>query len=179
VRLFFAVELPGDLRSALGRLQTGGDDYRWVDPALLHVTLAFLGEQPAEAVPVLEQVGARAATASHSSTLRLGEPGSFGPRNAPRVLWIGLAGDLPALLGLRSRLSNDLRAAGFALEDRPFRPHITLARRRESARGAIEWPPRTQTEAAAIPLRELVLFQSKLSPRGATYTPLATFPLST
>jgi 2'-5' RNA ligase len=176
VRLFFAVELPAEARAALGRLASG-DEYRWVAPSQLHVTLAFLGEQPAEALSRLEQIGVAAATSSHAATLSLGEPGSFGPRGAPRVLWIGLAGDVPALLTLQSHLAEGLRAAGFAIEDRPFRPHITLARRRDSARARPDWPQ--AVPAHQFTVRELVLFQSKLSPKGPTYIPLATFALNT
>jgi len=179
VRLFFAIELPAEVRAALGRLRDGGDDYRWVEPGQLHVTLAFLGEQPEDALRRLEQIGTSAAAASRAGTLRLGEAGSYGPRGAPRVLWIGLGGDVAGLIGLQSNLASALRQAGFAIEDRPFSPHITLARRRErAAQGKPAWPP-SQVPTATIPLRELVLFQSKLSPKGAIYTPLGTYELST
>ncbi len=178
MRLFFAVELPAAVRSALGRLQVEDPAYRWVDAVQLHVTLAFLGEQPAARLPDLEGIGQAAAAASHTGTLRLDEPGSFGPRSAPRVLWIGLAGDVPTLLGLHAALADRLRAAAFPVEDRPFQAHITLARRRERApgRSPAPWPP-PHVRSAAIPLEALTLFQSRLSPRGATYLPLGHWPL--
>ena len=180
MRLFFAVELPSDVQSVLGRLGPKDEsrDYRWTDPSLLHVTLAFLGEQPPEKLDVLQQVGAAAASASHTGTLRLGSAGSFGARRAPRVLWVDLTGDLDALLGLQQQVATGLRDAGFALEDRPFRPHITLARRRETAQGGLPvgWPPATIT-APTFPLNQLTLMQSRLSPRGATYTPVFEFPI--
>ncbi|HEY3062478.1 MAG TPA: RNA 2',3'-cyclic phosphodiesterase [Chloroflexota bacterium] len=179
MRLFFAVELPAEVRAALGRLRSGGDDYRWVDAAQLHMTLAFLGEQPEEALPQLEQIGATAAGGSSAGKLRLAEAGSFGPRSAPRVLWVGLGGGLPDLLALQANLARELRAGGFVLEDRPFSPHITLARRHErAAAGRPEWPPSAdRIPSGTIPLRELVLFQSKLSPKGASYIALGTYPL--
>jgi RNA 2',3'-cyclic 3'-phosphodiesterase len=151
-------------------------DYRWVDPSAMHVTLAFLGEQPEAVLPRLETIGLAASSASRSAALRLGQPGSFGARSAPRVLWVGLEGDVPALLGLQSRLADDLRAAGFAVEDRPFSPHITLARRRETARGRPAWPP-AHSPQHAFTVGELILFQSKLSPKGATYTALGQYEL--
>ncbi len=152
MRLFFAVALPSSVRSALARLQTTDAAYRWVDAEQLHVTLAFLGEQPES---------------------------RFGPRSAPRVLWIGLAGDLSALLHLASALTERLRDAGFPVEDRPLQPHITLARRRERGPGGspVPWPPPEAPTSATIPLDQLILFQSRLSPRGATYVPLGQFPL--
>jgi 2'-5' RNA ligase len=113
--------------------------------------------------------------------LQLGEPGSFGPRRAPRVLWIGLDGDVAALLALQSRLAAGLNEAGFPLEDREFRPHVTLARRRPNAppTASAPWPPpSSELPHGVIPLDTLTLFQSRLSPRGATYHPLGHFPLA-
>jgi RNA 2',3'-cyclic 3'-phosphodiesterase len=169
------------VQAVLGRLKPTDDkgEYRWVDASLLHVTLAFLGEQPPERLEVLERVGAAAAAASRGGALRLGQAGHFGSKRAPRVLWVDLAGDLEALVALQGRLDAGLRAAGFALEDRPFRPHITLARRREAASGGppAGWPP-TDLGRASIPIRQLTLMQSRLSPRGPTYTPVFEFRIA-
>jgi RNA 2',3'-cyclic 3'-phosphodiesterase len=179
VRLFFAIELPPEVQGALGRLKPGdaNADYRWVDPALLHLTLAFLGEQPEERLETLHNVGLEAAAASHGGQLRLGQVGQFGSKRSPRVLWVDLAGDLEALLALQRRLEQRLREAGFALETREFRPHVTLARRRETARGGPPpgWPP--SPPDGSFPLRQLTLMQSRLSPRGPTYTPVFHFPI--
>jgi len=180
VRLFFAITLPSDVQFAISRLRPPdeGRDYRWVHPSLMHLTLAFLGEQPEERLEVLQRVGSEVAQASAPGVLRLGTAGGFGARNVPRVLWVDLDGDLPALLGLQRNLDTALRAAGFTLEDRPFRAHITLARRRESASGGSPtgWPPPV-TDAPAFRLRQLTLMHSRLSPRGATYTHVFEFPI--
>jgi 2'-5' RNA ligase len=178
VRLFFAVELPGEARAVLARLGDTNRDYRWSDPSLLHVTLAFLGEQPQDRLGSLEQVGAAAAGDSRGGILRLGNAGQFGGKRAPRVLWVDLAGDTEALMVLQRRLDAGLRQNGFPTEDRPFRAHITLARRRESAQGGppAAWPP--EVEHASFSLEQLTLMQSRLSPRGPTYTPVFQFPLA-
>ena len=182
MRLFFAVELPTEVQAALGRLNPNdaSRDYRWADPSLMHVTLAFLGQQPPERLDTLRSIGAAAAAASPPGVLRLGQPGSFGSRKAPRVLWIGLDGDLAALEALQSRLTTGLRQASFEVEERAFSPHITLARRRESAHGGPPpgWPPTQRfSQSAEFPMEHLTLFESRLSPRGPTYIPLAEFPL--
>jgi 2'-5' RNA ligase len=178
VRLFFAVELPAEARAVLARLSDANRDYRWSDPSLLHVTLAFLGEQPEERLSALQQIGADAARASQGGVLRLGNSGQFGGKHAPRVLWVDLAGDTEALLALQRRVDAGLRQHAFATEDRPFRAHITLARRRESAQGGgpAGWPP--EVEHAAFKLDQLTLMQSRLSSRGPTYTPVFQFPLA-
>jgi 2'-5' RNA ligase len=179
VRLFFAVELPASVRDALGRLRPADDrDYRWVDPAQLHVTLAFLGEQPEAALASLEQIGTTAASSSSVMTLKLGAAGSFGPRRAPRVLWVGFDGDIPRLLRLQAALTANLSGAGFATEDREFRPHVTLARRRPTASSQpLAWPP-SATPRHAFAVAYLTLFQSRLSPSGAAYIRVAQFELA-
>jgi 2'-5' RNA ligase len=179
--LFFAVELPSEAQAALGRLRPSAiwaADYRWVDPSMLHVTLAFLGEQPAAALESLHQAAAAAAKASRPGALSTGAAGSFGPARAPRVLWVGFHGDLTPLLEAQARLSDELLKAHFALEDRAFRAHITLARRRASASGApVSWPPATSPPRLSFPMQRLTLFESRLGPAGARYTPVDHFPL--
>jgi RNA 2',3'-cyclic 3'-phosphodiesterase len=181
MRLFFAIELPHDVQAALGRLRPKDDnrDYRWSDPSLLHVTLAFLGEQPESQLEVLQRVGETAASAAYPAALRLGAAGSFGSHRSPRVLWVDLDGDLEALSRLQTRLDAGLREAGFPVEDRPFRAHVTLARRRVTARGGPPngWPPQSPPSPATFTMDHLILFQSRLSPRGPTYTPVFQFSL--
>ena len=180
MRLFFAIELPREVQRLLGGLRAAEQaEYRWVDPSLLHVTLAFLGNQPEERLPTLQQVGSAAASASQAAVLSLGQAGSFGPRREPRVLWIGLDGDLAALHQLQQRLAAELQREGFVLEDRPYSPHITLARRRERAPSTSPpaRPPAGRIAGEPFTMDHLTLMESRLSPRGAAYTPLLEFPL--
>lgn len=184
MRLFFAVELPDDVRAVLSRLRPptgapGAADYRWVDAALLHITLLFLGQQPRDALPRLRTAAREAAATSQPGRFYLGAAGSFGPARAARVLWVGLRGDVAPLLRLHDRLARGLRAAGFAGEDRPFAPHITLARGRRSAalEAALRWPPAQPIPPLPIPLQELTLLLSEQDRAGPRYTPLERFRL--
>ena len=181
MRLFFAVELPQEVQAALGTLNPNDSsrDYRWTDPSLMHVTLAFLGQQPEARLDALHSVGQTAAAMSKQGSLKLGQPGAFGPRKAPRVLWVGLDGDLQAPQALHANLTGGLKQAGFDVEDRAYSPHITLARRRESAQGGPppNWPP-SPPLSKPFTMHGLILFESRLSPRGPTYSPLAEFPLA-
>jgi 2'-5' RNA ligase len=184
MRLFYAVELPHEVQAHLARLRPQANedsrDYRWVEPRLMHVTLAFLGEQPPQRLPLLEDIARQVASESRPGVLRIGEPETLGGgRRAPQVLYMGVDGDLAALTDLQSRLASALRAHDIHVEDRPFRPHITLARRRASAKGGAPpgWPP-DQISHTAFPLDHLTLFESRLSPRGASYLPLAQVSLA-
>ncbi|GAC1314374.1 MAG: RNA 2',3'-cyclic phosphodiesterase [Chloroflexota bacterium] len=179
MRLFFAVDLPLPLKLALAEVQrraTSGD-YRWVDPDGMHITLAFLGEQSPDRLETLRQVAEDAAAGVRPSTLSLGQPHIFGRPRDPRVLLIQLQGDIHALQLLQHRLDAGLRSAGFRLEAREYTPHVTLARRRQRARGGSPpgWPP--PVPSGTIPLDHIVLFESRLSPRGATYSSVSRIPL--
>ena len=185
MRLFFAVELSRDVQSALGKLRppdgvAWARDYRWVEPESMHITLAFLGEQPPDALATLRRIGTQAAGSSRAGTLTIGGAGAFGPRRAPRVLWVGLQGDLRPLEELQAQLASNVRGSGFRLEeDRAFSPHITLARRRTVADSGVPpaWPPSRPPGPLRVPLQYLTLFQSQLRPSGSRYTALDRFPV--
>jgi 2'-5' RNA ligase len=131
-RTFIAIELDTatreDLRREISRLTQAMPDVRFVDPASLHLTLAFLGEL--DDTQVAEAMAATAATSLELSpfTLQIGALGTFGPVSAPRVIWAGVTGDVPALHAAQMLLTATLEAHGFAPDRRPFAPHLTLAR---------------------------------------------------
>jgi 2'-5' RNA ligase len=93
LRLFVALELPAEWREALGAearaLESAAPEFgRWVDPALMHVTLAFLGYQEEAALPIIQEAVRKAAAASAPFALRLGAAESFGGRRSLRVIWL-------------------------------------------------------------------------------------------
>jgi 2'-5' RNA ligase len=148
---------------------------------MLHVTLAFLGEQPAQRLPELSGIGADAAARVPAFTLRLRDAGSFGPRRAPRVLWVGIGDGRRELGDLNAHLADGLRQSDFPVEDRPFAPHITLARRRESApaSGPPAWPPAdARVASVSTQVIRLSLMHSQLGRGGARYTAVEHFPLA-
>ena len=94
----------------------------------IHLTLAFLGEVDDDGLRGAQD--AAAALDSKPFPARLDCVGSF--RRA-RVSWAGMLQPEPALIGLQAALESGLRERGFALEERPFTPHVTLARKAERA----------------------------------------------
>jgi 2'-5' RNA ligase len=131
-RTFLAVELSDAVRSALGReiarLARALPHVRWADPAGMHLTLSFLGELDDARLADATAAAIEAAADSQPFTLRLAGLGSFGPPRAPRVIWAGVGGDVQRLVELQERLAGALEARGFPREQRPFAPHLTLAR---------------------------------------------------
>ncbi len=187
LRLFVAVDLPHDVREALDRLQSDLrrrdlSSLRWVRPEGIHLTLKFLGDTPAEQVPVIEEAVAGAVRGA-PFRLALGRPGTFGSRRGPRVLWVDLAADVGRLRELQAAVERALAEAGFPPEERGFSPHLTLARvRQPPAPGTADRvsraleavsPPRAEFE-----VEEVVLMRSRLQPSGAVYERLAGFPLA-
>jgi 2'-5' RNA ligase len=184
LRLFVAFEVPAGVRREVARrveaarrdLPTG----RWVDAEKLHLTLLFLGETPEAEVPALAERLAPVFARRPPLPLRLAGGGTFPPRRPARVAWVGVEAP-PELLPLQADVTGAAVAAlGFTPEERPYHPHITLAR------CPSPWPrPAIErfTAAFAGPIGEPftagegVLFESRLSPKGARYTPVATFPL--
>jgi 2'-5' RNA ligase len=150
-----------------------------VAPDLLHVTLAFLGDRAESDLPRLGEGASLVASDFERFHLALGDPGGFGPRSAPRVLWVGLAGESVRLGLLQQELADHLRKAGVTLEDRPFAPHLTLARRQPNARLSerLAWPTARPSSRSFL-VERFVLIHSVLSSAGPSYTVVGAYSLA-
>lgn len=186
-RTFIAVELGEDARSALqqriARLQRSLPGVRLADPASLHLTLAFLGELDDERLSTVIDIACTAASASGAFTLSLGELGTFGSRQAPRVIWTGVTGDVAPLLALQQRLALGLEALGFPREERPFSPHLTLARLKQplppdiiGQLDALRQAQIPQAEHATFAVDHIAVMKSELTRAGARYMRLRACP---
>ncbi|MDQ7773902.1 MAG: RNA 2',3'-cyclic phosphodiesterase [Elusimicrobiales bacterium] len=172
-----AMELPPGLPEALARsarLELG-PAARPVGPGGMHLTLAFLGEVPPGRVGA---AGACLDALSGSGTFTAvpGEAGFFPSPEKPRVFWLGFGAGAERLAEAAARLSAALRGEGFVLEERPFVPHLTLAR----LKGSVPAAAAGKAAAAAVslcrgmsfPVSGAVLFSSALSPDGPRYSQL-------
>jgi RNA 2',3'-cyclic 3'-phosphodiesterase len=188
LRLFVALDPPDPVRRRLAAIQAelrkaGGrhaDEVRWAAPEGIHLTLQFLGAVPEERLPALRDAVAAAAAASRPLALEVKGAGGFPSARRPRVVWAGVEGDRDALAGLAADLGRRLAPLGFAPEERPFSPHLTLGRARDG-RGAPGLGGALVQAAASdsVPWRAdaLVLVRSHLSPAGARYEALHRFAL--
>ena len=167
-----------DLRRAAGR---GADEIRWVAPENVHLTLQFLGAVPEERVTAVAEAVAEAARSTPGPlSLEVHGAGGFPNARRPRVVWLGVAGDLASLRSLATDLGRRLAPIGFPPEDRAFTAHLTLGRAREGRgnpgmAGALAGA--REEQAVAWRATEVVLFESHLSPKGARYEALARAPL--
>ncbi|HET7037106.1 MAG TPA: RNA 2',3'-cyclic phosphodiesterase [Thermomicrobiaceae bacterium] len=178
-RLFVAIELPDAVHrrvaEVVSRLAGVGWRAKWVNPAGVHVTLKFYGNV---AVGRLDELGAAlsAAVAGRAPfALRVDGPGVFPSPRRPRVIWLGLEGELDALSSLARDVERVSAPLGFAPEERPFRPHITVARVRPEQQATISGLEDQFARLAALPpipfrVDHLTLMRSQLRRDGPIYT---------
>lgn len=192
LRAFVALELPETATTALATVQRDlraaaarrgldlGTAVKWVDPKGIHLTLKFLGYVDEDLVPALMDAVTAAAAGQAACRLQLSGVGAFPNPRQPRVVWAGMVGDVELVRGLQETVEEHLAPFGFAPEGRPFSPHLTLARLRETASPAER---RAVAEVLgggpAVPrvtflADRLSLMKSDLHPSGARYTPLHT-----
>ena len=184
IRSFIAIELPEEVKTGLNRLQAElklpqHTFVKWVAPEGIHLTLKFLGnispQKVAEIINVMEQ----ASQGISPFQLQITEVGAFPNMRQPRVLWLGIKGELDKLIAWQKRIDNGLIPLGFAKETRPFTPHLTLARLREGVspedrRDFGELVMKTPVEVNfKVNVNSLSLMKSQLLPGGAVYSRLA------
>lgn len=185
-RTFLALELPETIKAVLRRrierLAHALPEVRFVDVAGLHLTLAFLGELDNAHLAAATEAAEEAASAHAPITLRLARLGTFGSARSPRVIWVGLAGEVAQLGALQSTLADALAARGFPREARPFAPHLTLARIKKSlSDDLLAALARLQGEPApdaAWQADALSVMKSELLRPAALYTALSRWPLA-
>jgi 2'-5' RNA ligase len=185
MRLFVALDIAPSIRSRIAQFMDGvrgfAPDARWVSAESLHVTLKFIGEWPAEHLEELGQ--ALSGVRGQPTDIIFSGTGFFPTPRSPRVFWVGIQAG-PELAALAAAIDAATSALGIESEKREFSPHLTLARsgsgRPQRMRG--DRPnrmfQRLQEKLAAMPapsfgtMRPLqfYLYESKLSPKGATYT---------
>ena len=194
MRIFVALDIDESIRERISRFLDGvrafAPDARWVRPESLHVTLKFIGEKPNEEVERIKQ--AMAAVRAAPVSMTFGGYGFFPTAKSARVFWLGLEAG-PELADLASTLDQTTVALGVPKEERPFSPHLTMARggggSGAPARQKGDRPNRVfqvlQDKLAALPAvefgtmtaREFFLFQSQLGRGGSRYTKIAAYPL--
>lgn len=195
MRLFVALDINDAIRQRLSTFLDGvrgfAPDVNWARPENLHLTLKFIGEQPAERLDAIRASLASLPTAVAPIEISFRNYGFFPTAKSPRVFWVGIeTGE--ALAALAKSVDVALNRVDVREETRAFSPHLTLAR---SGSGRPQRSPgdrpnkkfqRLQEKLAAMSppdfgtmtAREFFLFESKLSSAGARYTKLERFLFS-
>lgn len=181
VRVFCAIELPTEVRARaaihITRLRDAVPYARasWERMEKLHITLKFLGEIASNQVEALSDAASRAAQVTRPFMLALEGAGAFPTRGVPRILWLGINDSSGLLSKLQSHLEEECERAGFAREERPFHPHLTIARIRtpRAARQLSQLHQELGFEAIEFSVTELLVMRSELGPGGSRYTEIS------
>jgi len=185
IRSFIAIEMPPhiidravSIQEKLGR---NIKSIRWVRREGIHLTLKFLGDIRPDDTEILGELLEPACRQHVPFDLTLDGLGAFPDMKRPRVLWLGLEGELDRLNYLWADVEKACKEAGFAEEKRRFSPHLTLGRvkdgriKKEDLAGLMNAMSFDSSESFRVDA--LYLYESKLRPQGAIYTKLKTFPL--
>ena len=184
MRAFLGIALPAGVREkiAAATAQSRGlhAPVAWTASKNLHITLEFLGDISPERAAIVERSMRVVASGIGPFSLTAEGGGAFPGTRNPRVLWVGLREPLELVGQLQQNMENALSGIGFPREDRPFHPHITVGRTRGSLPPA--WGERYVRELSgkrfgAVPVSSFTLYESRLGPEGAAYTPLRDFRL--
>ncbi len=187
MRLFVAVELDDNSRAFVAaeqqrvaaRLRRTKSSLRLIDPQQVHLTLAFLGEIAAPTSDVLIETMRQPISDVAPFRLAIGGLGMFPPRGAPRILWLGISEGARETVVLQAAVARRLSALDITLEERVFRPHVTIGRWRNgrpSDRLSVDDLP--SAGRADVVVDQVTLFESRLSSQGASHIPLAQARLS-
>jgi 2'-5' RNA ligase len=182
-RLFTAINLPPSIREELaslaGRVDRREKEIRWVPPENIHLTLHFLGWVEEETQVQIEQILEHIVPRHRSMQLTLATLGAFPSWQNPRIFWIGIRDKITGkeskeLATLQEELNDEFLRLGMVLDDRPFSPHITLAR----IKGRVELLAyKVAVESLPFNVETVDLMQSILSAKGPTYHILKKFSL--
>jgi 2'-5' RNA ligase len=184
IRAFFAIDLPPECQRQLGffmealqlhlkKILKQHSAFRWVQPQNVHLTLQFLGQLKPEDAAELLREASRQLAGLQPFSLRLGHLEWFPSPYRPHVLSLHAQPDV-ALAELSQALGRAALALGYAIEDRPFRAHLTLARIEDQRNlepqllHAFSWE-----ELPDVLVNEVVLFRSETLSGGSVYTRLA------
>jgi RNA 2',3'-cyclic 3'-phosphodiesterase len=187
IRAFVAISLPPGMAEKVAQIQQQLDErvgmklIRWNTADQLHLTLRFLGTVPSDQLTQLEQSLPRSARGIVPFTISLSSLGTFPSAKRPRVIWIGLSGQLEILRKLQAQVDAETGQFGTHSEEREFKPHLTIGRVRDPRQTLAGFAQAAENLKAPVfdpwPVGEFHLFQSKLSPKGATHTIVQTIRL--
>lgn len=182
VRAFVALPLPEAPLRTIGELQqelaTALPGIRWVKPETIHLTLAFLGDIAEDSLEKLGRSMLSIGGLQAPVTATFSGVGAFPCRSRPRVVWLGLDGG-NTLSPLHEILKAKLNILRLPVDERPFVPHLTLGRSRKPLPGAGRiLESFSDRDCGSAQLDQLVLYESRLGPRGALHLPRYTVPLT-
>jgi 2'-5' RNA ligase len=179
IRSFLAIELPSAIAKGIERVQhdlrQSHADVRWVEPSRIHLTLKFFGNIDEGACDGIMDAVGKAVSGVKPFDLTVKGLGGFPRWNNPRVVWLRVDDFAGVLKPLQGAIEKYLGEVGYPMEEREFKPHLTVGRVR-SGKGKSGLLKRMEdflhVELGGFRVERLVLFKSDLGPTGPLYTEL-------
>jgi 2'-5' RNA ligase len=170
IRTFIALPIPENLkealRDAISRLRRTNSKVKWVRPESVHITLKFLGNIKEELVEPVSAELDNVALIYPELDLGLSGLGVFPGMRRPRVIWVGLGGDITPLGEMADAIDKVCAKFGIQREKRPFNAHVTLGRLKVPSMVDLDINLMEESFRA----QEVVFYKSELLPSGARYT---------
>lgn len=180
IRTFIAIEIPENIISKIRELQDGIKGYgfkiRWARAENIHLTLKFLGDVEAVKIGEIAEALSKTVEGFTPISLKAKGIGVFPSIKRPRVLWVGLTGEIESLVTIQKKLDENLNLLDFPREKRLFKGHLTIGRIKDKidakrfGDALLTW---RNFESETFTAGQIALYKSELKPSGAVYTELA------
>jgi len=185
IRTFVAVPVSDQARDAVTSaeddLRRAGADVKWVEARNIHITLKFLGNVETGQLDQLQAALRSALAGVKPLEITLSGTGTFpSGKKHVRVVWVGITEGKQDLVKVAAAVEEGCAGLGFAREERPFSPHLTIGRVRRESGQLAELAARVsgyQFNPLKVEIDRVNLMRSELSPKGPTYTVLETVAL--
>lgn len=184
-RIFFGFELPRPVSRQATGLRTLVDDprnaVRWVKGVNIHLTVRFLGPTPRDTIEGIARATENSLKKNGPIGIRIEGTGVFPDARRPRILWMGINGEVDRLVALEGVINKAVEPLGFPRDDRQYVPHVTLGRIKypQKVPPKVDMYLHARYDPVDCSLEVLHLYESQMGADGIIYTPLESFPLST
>ncbi|MFH1851137.1 MAG: RNA 2',3'-cyclic phosphodiesterase [Candidatus Neomarinimicrobiota bacterium] len=180
LRTFISVAVPSRIGTVCDMLRTtipaSEKAIRWTKMNSIHLTLKFIGPTPADLIPEINRRLRQAVSGIEAMSLAVAGTGCFPDPRRPRVIWLGMTGELDRLHDLATKVHNCVVDLGIPDESAAFKPHITIARIKYPQKRTpdISAILRTEYQPVALTTDRIHLISSELLPGGPVYSNLGT-----
>ena len=181
-RIFIGIQPPEyfqkRLKKLLAKLEKKHWPVKWETPEKLHFTLVFLGEIDEKEIEIVKEKVREVCKFPPPFLVKVKGLGYFPDYQQPRVIWLGLKGNLKNLAGLQKQLAEELRERGFKIDRRPFAAHLTLGRikqarfrqKKEIGR-QLKGMQKLEVSGGWL-VNQVTIFESRLFRQGSVYKPI-------
>ena len=183
IRTFISIPVPREVWSKKNMLYSTLEDspsnINWVKNEQLHLTIKFLGETTESLFDKIKSEIADAASKSEPFELTIHKTGCFPKKERPRILWLGINGNIPSLNSLFLNVEKKMEVLGFPKSEEDYIPHITLARLKYPQKHTPDITTflKSSYDPIDFTVDRVQFLSSELLPSGTIYTLLGSYPL--